>query len=79
MGKGVAQSDTLAWQCFDKAIAAGFAFAQFTCGQMYLAGIGRDDEKEGLRLLKLASQQGFDRADYMIQKYYAENPLASRP
>lgn len=74
LGKGVPQSDALAWEWYAKASDAGYAPAQGKCGELYLTGDGGKPKNlaEGLRLVRLAAQQGCRTAQERLSICYED-------
>ena len=67
-GRGVAQSNTKAAQCWKKAAEKGHSGSQCNLGQMYLRGLGMDqDIPEALRWFQMAADQGNLEANQSIQ------------
>ena len=70
-GLGVKQSYALAWEFCGKALKVGYVPSQWICGQMYLHGNGvAKDVPEGVRLLRLAAEQGFGMAQLELAQCY---------
>ena len=62
-GRGVTQSYPRAWEWYGKGVAAGYALSQYRSAMMHIEGYGmKKDVPEGLRLLRLAAEQNYDRA-----------------
>ena len=72
-GRGVEQNFERAWQWYGKGLARNYALSQFSCAVMYLDGIGLDypDAQKGMRLLRLAADQGYSRAQERLKDCYA--------
>jgi hypothetical protein len=70
-GIGVDQSDTEAFQWYQKAADQGYTPAQYRLGTMYVKGLGtRQNNKKAAKWLRTAADKGFTEAQYDLGLMY---------
>ena len=72
-GRGVEQSDSIAFQWFRKAADQGDGFAQASIGEMYEAGRGTEQNvEEAYKWYRMAADQGDTVAQRHLARFYSE-------